>query len=52
MLNKPIYFWKPLIKYLKANLKIVPLPPIKISKLKDEAGTLGGLFLLNKIMEV
>lgn len=43
MFNEPIYFWKPLMKYLKDNLKIVPLPEIKISELKDEAGTLGGL---------
>lgn len=52
MLNEPIYFWRPLIKYLEKNLKIVPLPQIKISTLKDDVGTLGGLIYLRNIMEV
>jgi hypothetical protein len=51
MLNKPIYFWKPLMKYLKSNLKIVPLPKIKFSKLKNEAGVVGGLIYLKQILE-
>lgn len=51
MLNEPIYFFNPLMEYLKNNLKIVPMPQIKISQLKDDAGTLGGFLYLKQMLE-
>ncbi len=51
MLNKPIYFWQPLKYFLKKNLKIIALPTIKISELKDEAGTLGGIMYLKNLLQ-
>ncbi len=41
-------FIKPLLRYTKQNLKILPMPKIEVSKLDDNNALLGGFILLSQ----